>query len=75
MILIADSNIVISALIRDSATRAILINPPFILYAPETMISEIRKYEDYIIRKSGLAKSDFETLFGLISENINILEK
>ena len=75
MILIVDSNIVISSLIRDSTTRSILINTPFILYAPETMINEIRKYEDYILKKSGLTKSDFERLFDLVSENINILEK
>ncbi len=75
MILIVDTNIVFSALVKDSTTRAILLNPFSTLYAPETMISEIRKYEDVIITKSGLSKDDFNILFNLLIENIIIIEK
>ena len=75
MILIIDSNIVMSGLIKDGLTRQFLINSPFTLYAPETLISEIRKYEKTIVDKSGLPKEDFEILFDLLIENIEIVDK
>jgi len=73
--LVVDSNIVISGLIRDGKTREPLIDSPFLLYAPETMTGEIRKYEDIIIEKSGLTKDEFEMLFGMLTEDITIVEK
>lgn len=75
MILIIDTNIIFSALVKGGTTRELLINPPCNLYSPEHMIYEIRKYEDLIIEKSELTKEEFETLFGLITENIIIMEK
>ena len=75
MIFVVDTNVVFAGLLRDSITRELLIDSPFILYAPETMIKEIRKYEDIIIQRSELSKEDFEILFGLLINNINIVEK
>ncbi len=75
MIFIIDTNILFSALVKDSETRKILINPPFLLFAPENIITEIIKYEDLIIEKSGFTKTDFELLFEFLIENINIVEK
>mgnify|MGYP001616924247 CR=1 FL=1 len=46
MILVIDTNILFAALLRDSKTREILIDSPLVLYAPETIIKEIRKYEN-----------------------------
>ena len=75
MIFIVDTNIVFSGLLRDSVTRELLIDCPFTLYAPENLILEIRKYENEIIRRSGFTKQEFEILFSLLIENINIIEK
>ncbi len=75
MIFIVDTNIVFAGLLKESITRELLIYSPFILYSPETMIKEIRKYESLIIAKSGLIKTDFEILFTLLTDNINIIEK
>ncbi len=75
MILIVDTNIIFSGLLRDSVTREMLIDCPFVLYVPETVLFEIRKYENEIIKRSGLTKREFETLFSLITENITIVEK
>lgn len=75
MILIVDSNIIFAGLLRDSTTRKILIDSPFMLYAPETMLNEIRKHEDEIIVRSGLTKEEFEVLFTLLTGNIKIVEK
>ena len=75
MIFIIDTNIVFSGMIKDGKTRELLIDSPFILYAPETMISEIRKYRNLIMKKSGFTKDEFETLFSLLIEEIIIIEK
>ena len=75
MILVIDTNIVFSGMLRESITRELLIDSPFTLYAPETMIKEIRKYDDIILKRSELAKEDFEILFRLLTDNINIVEK
>lgn len=75
MIFIIDTNVVFSALVKGGKTREILINSPFTLYAPETTIIEIRKYEKLILQKSGLSKDEFETLFSLVTEGITIVRK
>lgn len=75
MIFIVDTNIVFSGLLKDSTAREILIAAPFTFLAPETMLSEIRKYEDLILQRTGLEKDEFETLFSLITENIIVVPK
>lgn len=75
MILIVDTNVIFAALLKESVTRSLLINSPIDLYTPETAISEIRKYEEEIIRRTRLSKKEFETLFASITERIIIIEK
>ena len=75
MILIVDSNIVFSGLLKEGKTRDLLIDSPYQLYAPETLISEIRKYESSITERSGLSKEEFELLFDIITEKITIIPK
>ena len=75
MIFIIDVNVVISALIKNGKSRELLIDSPFTLYSPETLMNSLRKYEDLIIEKSGLLKEDFETLLSLVVENIEVIEK
>ena len=75
MILIVDTNIIFAGLLRNSGTRQLLIDSPFTLYAPETILKEIRKYEEEIIRRAGFTKAEFEILFNLITDDIRIIEK
>lgn len=75
MILVVDTNIVLSSLLKDSKSRELLIATHFKLIAPDTMITEIRKYEKLILEKSGLNKEDYEILLSLIIENIEIFAK
>jgi predicted nucleic acid-binding protein len=72
---VIDTNIIFSALAKDSITRRILIDCPFDLYAPETLITEIRKHESLILEKSSLSKEEFEVLFTLVTEKITIISK
>jgi len=75
MILIVDTNIIFSGLVKDSLTRKLLIDCPFTLYAPDTLISEIRNNENLILEKSGLTKEEFDILFSLLTETIKIIKK
>lgn len=72
---IVDSNIIFSGLLKEGATRKILIESPFKLYAPEILIREIEKYKEILIKKSGIAKEEFTILFHLLTEDIEIISK
>jgi predicted nucleic acid-binding protein len=54
MKLVVDTNILVSALIRDSVTRKILLDPRISAYVPEHFLGEIEEHHDQIIQKSGL---------------------
>ena len=75
MILVVDTNVVISALLKEGKSRELLIDSPFVLCAPENVMEEIRKYEEYIIEKSKLTSEEFERLFHLLVENIRIIPR
>jgi predicted nucleic acid-binding protein len=75
MILIVDTNIIFAGLLRNSTSRELLMDPNLQLYTPETGISEIRKYENEIIKRAALEKEEFEALFTLITTNITVIEK
>lgn len=75
MILVVDSNIVFSALLRDGTIRGLLIDCAFTLYAPENMVNELRKYREEICRRAGYSHEEFEVLLSLVTESIIIIEK
>jgi len=48
---VLDSNIFISALIKDGITRKIILQSGFYFYAPYTFLDEINKHKEEIIQK------------------------
>ena len=75
MILIADANIIISALIRNSKTRELLTIFSFTLYSPDTLLESIEKYKEEFIEKSGLTSKDFEILLNFLLEKITVVKQ
>ena len=73
MKVILDVNVILSALIRDSTTRKIILNSQFDLYFPEPSLDKIRKYKDYILEKSGLTEEEFKDLMAILFKYIRIL--
>ncbi|MFB6100564.1 MAG: PIN domain-containing protein [Candidatus Nanohalobium sp.] len=73
MELVVDSNIVISALIRDSSTRKIILDSNYRFYAPEFLRTEIEKYRDLMKEKSGLKEDEVETLLDLVLGEVEFL--
>lgn len=70
MDLVVDANVVISALITDSTTRELIVTLEPQLSTPETVHDEIRKYEDLIVEKSGMAGDEVRQFLELLFEYI-----
>ena len=64
MKLIVDVNVILSALIRDSATRKIILESGQDLYFPEPSLRKIIKYKPLIMEKSGMTE---KALFGILA--------
>ena len=70
---VIDTNIFLSALIKDGLTREIIINSPFKLFIPEQELIEIKRYEELIINKSGINKGDLRDLIRKLLRYITII--
>jgi predicted nucleic acid-binding protein len=53
MKIVVDANVVISALVRSSITREVLLHPYVDYYSPDFLLAEIRKHEKEISEKAG----------------------
>jgi len=73
MKIVIDSNRVLAAMIKDSTTRKILLDHMFEFVAPDYILTELRKYEDRVLKVSGITKYEFEILLAMIFENITTI--
>ena len=71
--IVIDTNIIISAIIKDSVTRKILVESSLDFGFPKISVAEIEKHKDYIMEKSGLGKLDFEKLLNTLFEYIYLI--
>lgn len=71
MLLVVDTNIIISSLIKDSVTREILLSADIKFITPEWVHAEIKKYQDYIAKKAGINK---EELFQFTDEIFKVVQ-
>jgi predicted nucleic acid-binding protein len=73
MILILNTSILISSLIKDSVTRQILLLPFMKFYLPEYALEEIEAHKMKISRLSRLSTDEIDILLNLLLENISII--
>ena len=73
MNIVVDTNIFISALIKDSLTRKLIINSKNNLLFPKFELEEIEKYKPEIIRKSGLSEREFYILLLKLLNYVKII--
>jgi len=73
MIIIIDVNVFLSALIKDSTTREIILTYGQEFCFPEKSLQKIRKYKPLIQQKSGLSDLDFLKLFHSLLKFIRII--
>ncbi|HDO25446.1 MAG TPA: PIN domain-containing protein [Nitrospirae bacterium] len=73
MRLVIDTGILISALLKDSATREILLLSSIEFLLPEYAFEEFERHKDKISKRSGLRLEDIDVLLTLLTENITII--
>jgi len=73
MRIVIDSNIIFSALIRDSENRRIILNYDSSFLFPSFIFEEIHKYKELLLKKSGMNSQEFEILLSLILEKVEII--
>ena len=73
MKILVDVNIVLSALIRDSSTRKLILETRHELYFPEPSLHKLRKYQDYVIGKAGLNEKDYTGLLAILFKHIKVI--
>jgi len=70
---IIDTNIIFSALLKNSAARKIILSDTFDLFVPEFLFTEIIKYEKVILKKSGMTKENLELLLLLLQSHVSVI--
>ena len=73
MKVITDVNVILSALIRDSTTRKIILNSEFDFYFPEPSLHKIRKYKNYILEKYGLTEAEYDKLMATLFKYVKLV--
>lgn len=73
MEIVIDSNILFSALIKDSTTRRIILNYKGFFLFPEFIFEEMEKHKVELLGKSGMNNNDFNRLLSLILKKVVII--
>ncbi len=71
--LIIDANIILSALIRDSTTRKIIIGSAIEFYVPDYLIEEIEKYISLVSKKNSLSEKENKIILDILCNYISIV--
>jgi predicted nucleic acid-binding protein len=74
MKLVIDTNIIISALIKDSLTRELIPDKNLELITPAYTLTEITKYREEICKKSGTNDVEFNILILILFKKIKIID-
>jgi predicted nucleic acid-binding protein len=73
MRLVVDTNRIIAALVRDSASREILLSNKFDFLTIGITKSEIKEHEQEILEKTNLTEEQFNTLISLLFSKIFVV--
>ncbi|MBI2653864.1 putative toxin-antitoxin system toxin component, PIN family [Candidatus Woesearchaeota archaeon] len=73
MKIVADTNRIIAALVKESTTRSILFDKNFEFITSDYTISEMHEHKDELKAKTNLSDEEFDILLTLIFEHIKII--
>ena len=73
MRIVIDSNVLFSALIKDSATRKIILEYDEFFLFPSYIFDEMEKHKEELLQKSRISIEDFEKLLQLILKRVLIV--
>jgi len=71
--IVIDTNVLISALIKPSKTRELILSSKLILHSPEHIINETLNNKKEILQKSGLDDAEFQKLTSVLLTRINLV--
>ncbi|HLC86932.1 MAG TPA: PIN domain-containing protein [Candidatus Nanoarchaeia archaeon] len=72
---IIDTNILLSALIKDSTTKKIIIESGLSFYYPQISFHEIQKYENLVLKKSKMNRKEYNLLLNILLDHIILVPK
>ncbi|MDI6655108.1 MAG: PIN domain-containing protein [Candidatus Hydrothermarchaeota archaeon] len=75
MNIVLDTNVLISALIKESAKRRLIVELDDALFFPSISFKEVYKHKNLILEKSGLKEHEFEEIFTKLKEYINLISE
>ena len=73
MKIVIDSNILFSALIKDSKTRKIILEHEGFFLFPQYIFEEMEKHMGMLLKKSRLPKHEFNTLLTILLKKVVIV--
>ena len=73
MKVVIDSNVLISALIKDSTTRKLIVESDLEFYYPEISLHEIRKHRNLVIEKSGIGEQEYAKMLNVLLSRITLV--
>jgi len=73
MKIVVDTNIFLSALIKDSITRKIIVESNWNFYYPEISLHEIKKYRNLVLEKSTMLESEYEELLSRLLAHVRMV--
>jgi predicted nucleic acid-binding protein len=73
LIVVLDANVFVSALLKDSETRRILISSDDVFLFPEIILEEIEKNRDELLKKSGLTSDVFDGLINRLLNYVSVI--
>ena len=73
MNVIVDTNVLISAIIRDSMTRELIVRVQQPLFVPYLVLDELKKHERYIVKKSSLTESAYVAILRTLLSYVEIV--
>lgn len=74
MKIVVDANVLLSAMIKDSITRKVLLEGKHKFYFPEYGYEEIEKKLDVISKKEGLEKAEAKQVLETLKKHVVIVE-
>jgi predicted nucleic acid-binding protein len=75
MKLVVDANILFSALIKKGKTQELLFDLSLELFTPEFILNEFEKHKQEIIYKTKRTPEEFDEIYNILKEIINIIPK
>lgn len=70
MDVVIDANVLFAALIKEGPSRRLLMSDTLTLYAPEFLLEEAEKYEEFILQKTGKSKEELQQVMAILRRRI-----